>query len=286
MLTRLKHQLKLRHGQVRLALIRRFQGFDVPELQRFLQRMGEGRGRVVMVHCSWDGFTGFTGTPRDLIDVLQHWVGDGGTLLMPTLPFTGLARDWAESGQVFDVRRTPSQTGVVSEMFRRSRGVVRSVHPTHSVAAWGALAAEMIRDHQGCRTPCGQGSPYAKMLEHDGLNLLLGVDIRALTFFHAVEEMIRPWLPFDPFTRETWDLQSRDVAGQSWTTTTHLFDPNWSRRRDLRLIIPDLQARGHYHRHTLHRLEAVLLGCRDVLQTLEELARQGRTCYRDTPDHV
>lgn len=281
MLTTLKRRLKLRHGQIRLALIRHFHGFGLEALQRFLQQVGDVQGRVVMVHCSWDGFTGFSGTPRDLIGALQHWVGDSGTLLMPTLPFSGLAKDWAESGQVFDVRRTPSQTGVVSELFRRSRGVIRSVHPTHSVAAWGPLAFELTEDHYRCSTPCGRGSPYAKMLDHDGLNVLLGVDIRALTFFHAVEERIRPLLPFDPFTRETWDLQSRDVSGQSLTTTTHLFDPDLSRRRDLRLIIPDLKARGFYHKHTLHRLEAVVLGCRDVLQTLEELAHEGRTCYRD-----
>ncbi|HIJ84668.1 MAG TPA: hypothetical protein HPQ00_10775, partial [Magnetococcales bacterium] len=114
----------------------------------------------------------------------------------------------------------------------------------------------------------------------DGINLLLGVDIRALTFFHAIEEIIRPALPFDPFTRETWNLSSRDADGQYWTTTTHLFDPDLSRRRDLRLIVPDLIDRGYYVKERLQRLEVVVLGCKDVLETLDELAQKGRTCYR------
>ncbi|HIJ83340.1 MAG TPA: AAC(3) family N-acetyltransferase, partial [Magnetococcales bacterium] len=164
MVANLKQKFKLQYRKLRLQAIRRFQSFGVGELADFLARLGVGSGRVVMVHCSWDGFEGFSGTPRDLIEILQRAVGREGTLLMPTLPFTGLARDWAESGQVFDVRRTPSQMGLVTELFRRSRGVVRSLHPTHPVAAWGALAETMTRDHYRCQTPCGAGSPYARML--------------------------------------------------------------------------------------------------------------------------
>ncbi|MBF0605491.1 MAG: AAC(3) family N-acetyltransferase [Nitrospirae bacterium] len=275
-----KQRLKSSYQRLRLRAIRRFQGFDTNDLVALLGRLGIGPGAVVMVHCSWDGFAGFTGTPRDLLGILQEVVGSHGTLLMPTLPFTGLARDWAESGQVFDIRRTPSQMGLVSELFRRSRGVVRSLHPTHSVAAWGALAKVITQDHHLCRTPCGAGSPYARMLEHNGINLLLGVDIRALTFFHAIEEIIRPILPHDPFTKETWCLHSRDSDGKLWPTTTHLFEPNLSRRRDLRLIVPDLVHRGYYKKSHLHRLEATVIGCRDLLETLRELAEDGRYCYR------
>ncbi|MBF0108330.1 MAG: AAC(3) family N-acetyltransferase [Magnetococcales bacterium] len=284
----MNHPLLLRWGRfvtsrlrrARLGAIRRFQGFDALELHDFLVRLGLGPGQVVMVHCSWDGFAGFSGTPRELIGLLQRVVGEEGTLLMPTLPFTGLARDWAEGGTLFDVRRTPSQMGLVTELFRRSPGVVRSLHPTHPVAAWGRHAQALIQDHQRCLTPCGQGSPYARMLAFKGQNLLLGVDIRALTFFHAVEEIIRPLLPFDPFTRETWTLESRDAQGNRCFTTTHLFDPDLSRRRDLRLIVPDLIDRGYYRTGALHRLQAILLGCGEVLETLEQLAREGRTCYR------
>lgn len=276
----LKQRLKSGYQRLRCRAIRRFQGFNATDLVDFLVRLGVGPGQVVMVHCSWDGFVGFSGTPRDLIGILQEVVGKHGTLLMPTLPFTGLARDWAESGQVFDLRRTPSQMGLVSELFRRSRGSVRSLHPTHSVAAWGALAEEITREHHLCRTPCGVGSPYARMLDHDGINLLLGVDIRSLTFFHAIEDLLKPILPCDPFTKETWCLQSRDSEGNTWTTTTHLFDPDLSRRRDLRLIVPDLLHRGYYIKGHLHRLEATIIGCRDLLETLHDLTKDGRSCYR------
>lgn len=277
---RLKQHLKTRYRQLRLEIIRQFQGFGTEELSALLVRLGVEPGRVVMVHCSWEKFEGFSGTPRDLIGLLQRAVGEKGTLLMPTLPFSGLALDWARSGQLFDVKRTPSQMGLVTELFRRSRGVIRSVHPTHPVAAWGALAETLTLDHHLCQTPCGRGSPYARMLDHNGINLLLGVDIRALTFFHAIEEIIRPLLPFDPFTQESFVMQSCDAKGRHLTTTTHLFDPDLSRRRDLRLIIPDLEARGYYKRDRLHRLEATVLGCLDVLEVLQSLAKNGRTCYR------
>ena len=80
-----------------------------------------------------------------------------GTVLMPTLPFGGVAIDYARKNPVFDVRRTPSQTGLLTEIFRRSAGVLRSVHPTHPVAVAGHGAVEMVEGHHLAATPCGRG---------------------------------------------------------------------------------------------------------------------------------
>jgi aminoglycoside 3-N-acetyltransferase len=84
-------------------------------------------------------------------------------LMMPSMPFSGTAIEWARSGTVFDVRRTPSRMGLLSELFRRSPGVVRSVHPTHPVACWGEDAASVAAGHPGSATPCGSGSPFESL---------------------------------------------------------------------------------------------------------------------------
>jgi len=61
------------------------------------------------------------------------------------------------------------------------------MHPTHSVAAIGPLAMELVSGHEYCSTPCGAGSPYDKIMRQHGQILFLGVDLDSNTSFHAIE---------------------------------------------------------------------------------------------------
>jgi aminoglycoside 3-N-acetyltransferase len=195
-----------------------------------LRSLGVCSGDMIMVHSGMEGFAGLRGKMADVIDVLQQAVGSTGTLMMPTIPFTGTAIEYAESGQVFDVRRTPSRVGLLTELFRRSSGVVRSAHPTHSVAAWGNLSAAVVDGHSKAETPCGHGTPYLRMTEHGGKVVLLGVSIETFTFFHAIEAVLEPSMPFSPFTQKTYDFPCRDREGHDFVVKTRLFDPMISRR--------------------------------------------------------
>jgi aminoglycoside 3-N-acetyltransferase len=179
---------------LRARWVRRFFGFTPDDLKDLLQKLGIRSGDVLLVHSSFNRFEGFTGNALDVIRVLREAVGPKGTLLMPTMTFGYRAVDNAREGKFFDVRRTPSRMGVISELFRRSPGVVRSVHPTHSVAAWGARA--LVADHHEVGTPCGPGTPWARLLEHRGKILFLGTGIITMTFYHACEEILAPRMPF------------------------------------------------------------------------------------------
>jgi aminoglycoside 3-N-acetyltransferase len=95
-----------------------------------------------------------------------------------------------EKGQrVFDVRHTKSCVGTLTETFRALGGVHRSLHPTHSVAAFGPLADWLVSGHEDCLTPCGAGTPYAKLLERDGRILFMGAGLQSNTAFHTVEAL-------------------------------------------------------------------------------------------------
>lgn len=274
-----KERLKGWRKRIRLAYMRRWHAFAADDLQAALRKMGVITGDVIMVHSSFDRFTGFSGRPSDVIRVLQEAVGTKGTLLMPTLPFTGTAVDYVASGPVFDVRRTPSQMGMLTELFRRSPGVLRSVHPTHSVAAWGARSTDMLANHHLARTPCGEGSPFARLLEHDGRFLSLGAGIEAMTFFHYVEEALEQGMPTSPFTKEEFTLPSNDENGALLVSKTRLFDPVMSRRRNLLRLVPVLQEQGAWSETRLGELDIVILKTRDVMAACRRLAARGVYCY-------
>ena len=212
--TRLKGYAKsLRHRYNQFA-----HGFGLSELEAGLRKLGLRDRDIVMVHSSLDQFEGFHGKVTDIIESLQSVVGSKGTILMPTIPFTGTAFEYIQRMKVFDVAKTPSQMGMITEIFRRTPGVLRSVHPTHSVAAWGARADELLKDHSKAQTPCGIHSPYARLNQVDGKILLLGVGIEAMTFFHALEEELESEMPFSPFTVSK---DVRRVWRWSFSSTCH-----------------------------------------------------------------
>src|SRR2546425_534962 len=105
------------------------------------------------------------GDPVEVIRALQDVLGPRGTLMMPTLPFTGSAIEYTSRDLVFDVRRTPSRMGFITEVFRRGPEVVRSLHPTHSVAVWGNNVDAIVAGHHVAETPCGRPTPYGRLLE-------------------------------------------------------------------------------------------------------------------------
>lgn len=295
---RVKRQLEKIIDKTRRRYIKTFFSFDKDDLATLLHELGIQHSDLVMAHSSFDRFLGFTdvrGGPsgfdsrppalfprgvRGVIKVLQEAVGESGTLAMPTFPFSGTAFDYVARGQVTDVRKTRSKTGIISDVFWRLPGVVRSVHPTHPVAAWGARAEELIADSHLAKTPCGRGTPFYRLLELNGKILLMGTEILSMTFYHAVEEILEPEMPFSPFTKEWFTLHTRDAQGRLVESRLRLFDPEISKRRDVRILIPILKRLGFWQEGRVGRLPVIVLRAEDVLHVCRHMATNGLFCYR------
>jgi aminoglycoside 3-N-acetyltransferase len=275
----LKQQVKGYLKRLRSAYIERFLGFDTADLTALLERLGLRTGDVVLVHVAFNSFSGFQGGPGDVIRVLQSVVGELGTLLMPTMPFSGSAVEYARQYPRTDLAKSPSAMGIVTEIFRRMPGVIRSIHPTHSVAAWGARAEELTGDHFRAESPCGRNSPFLRLLDVDGKILFLGAEIQTMTFYHGLEELFEDRLPASPFTREWFALETRDRDGNTWTTKTRLFDPDLSRRRDIGPLEPHLRRIGAWHQGKVGRLRVSLVRAHDVRDMCEQLADRGVFFY-------
>jgi aminoglycoside N3'-acetyltransferase len=138
----------------------------------------------------------------------------------------------------------------------------------------------LVADHYRAGTPCGKHSPFDKLLQRQGKILLAGVDIRSMTFFHYVEELLEPQMPFSPFTTEWFELSTKGATGEIYRTRTRLFDPVISSRRDTRLLIEPLRRAGSWHEGRVGKLHLVVLSAADVVKTLSEMSNSGRYCYR------
>ncbi len=274
-----KRKLKRAFMTTRSKIRRWRKSFGAEEFARLVGKLGVTRGDTLLVHSSLSGFEGYRDGVPSIIRILQESVGPKGTILMPTQPFQGTAVDYVRKGEMFDVARTPSKMGIITEVFRRSPGVVRSVHPTHPVAVWGAGADDIIRDHYRSETPCGKGTPYARFGDRGGKILLLGTGINCLTYYHSLEEDIEGRIPVSPFTEETFDIRSRDANREIVQTRNRLFEPGLSRLRDMRPTIPYFKARGVWRDGWVGTLYAILLSASDLRSVVYEMLDKDEYCY-------
>jgi aminoglycoside 3-N-acetyltransferase len=153
-----------------------------------LRSLGVRAGDVVLVHSSLSGLGWVEGGAITVVEALLAAVGDGGTVLFPTL--TGSQSDGPGHPPIIELATTPCWSGAIPESARRRPDAIRSVHPTHSVAAIGARAEEFTRGHEESSTPCDERSPYARLMEEGGKILLLGgVTHKSNTTLHALEEL-------------------------------------------------------------------------------------------------
>ncbi len=153
-----------------------------------LRRLGLVAGGVVLVHSSLRHLGNVVGGAETVVDALLESVGPGGTVLFPTL--TGTERDGPQDPPVMDMRSTPCWTGRIPETARHRSIAVRSLHPTHSIAALGPAADRYASGHETGHTPCDKSSPYYRLITEDGFVLLLGdVSQESNTTLHCLEEL-------------------------------------------------------------------------------------------------
>ncbi len=140
---------------------------------------------TVMMHSSLSACGFIQGGAKEVVSLVRGWAGSA-TLAMPT--HTYCYPDLEGRVEVFHPSATPSRVGAITEAFRRQPGVLRSQHPSHSLAALGDGASALVAGHERCDTPCGLGTPYHKLVEQDAGVLMFGVSLNTYTLFHTAED--------------------------------------------------------------------------------------------------
>ncbi len=158
----------------------------VSEIAADLRFLGLFEGMNLAVHSSLSSLGNVEGGAEAVIDALLDAIGREGTLVMPTFTFP--------PEPVFEPAATPSTMGLIPETFRRRERVLRSLHPTHSVAAFGPLAGHIVEGHPGA-TALGVDSPLHRLAISGGYVLLLGVRHTSNAMVHVGEAVARvPYL--------------------------------------------------------------------------------------------
>lgn len=161
---------------------------DLKDLTQGFKELNLRKGDIVLVHSSFKSFGGVVGGPQTVIDALLNVIGREGTLVMPTFTFA-FCDQYNNTGRgYFDVDKTPSEMGILTEIVRKMAGAKRSINPIYSVAIFGRFRDELVKVED--KSIFGEHSIFGKLHRHDAKIMIIGLSYnRSLTFFHYIEQM-------------------------------------------------------------------------------------------------
>lgn len=155
------------------------------DLKEQLAAMGLNGDETILIHSSMKAVGQVDGGADTVLDAWSEFFADG-LLLLPTHTWKTVNA----ANPVYNPESTPSCVGLLTNMFMKRDGVVRSLHPTHSMAGLGRNAAEYLAGEEYCNTPCTPGGCYDRLKDCGGKILLVGVGHERNTYIHSVEEVL------------------------------------------------------------------------------------------------
>lgn len=153
-------------------------------LKQHLSDMGLTGKETIMIHSSMKSIGEVDGGVDTVVAALMEFFKDG-LLLTPTHTWKQMSEEY----NVFDRATEPACVGLIPNTFMKKVGVVRSLHPTHSIAAYGKRAEEYIKGEENATTPCPPEGCWGRLKDENAKILLLGVTHIRNTYIHSVEEM-------------------------------------------------------------------------------------------------
>lgn len=156
------------------------------DLKACFRKLGVARGDTLCVHTELFGF----GTPlltrneylSALIECFWQVIGEQGTLIMPTFSYSFC------KNESYDKNLTRSTMGILTEFFRKQKGVFRTNEPIFSFAVAGKKQKAFMKGYDSC---FGKGCVYDTLVKEKGKIMLFGTIDLGYTFTHFVEEEVK-----------------------------------------------------------------------------------------------
>ena len=191
---------------------------DYKKLVAEFKRIGLEEKDVVFVHSSFKSFGGVEGGPQTVVDALIHILGNEGTLIVPRFNF-----DFSTHNMPWDIRTTPSQTGIISEFVRKDPRSFSVFHPIYSFSIIGKHAKELVKHRY--KGSYSKDSIFHKLRILDAKILEIDRVYHGSTMYHYVEEMVG----VDYRYLKNFTGTVTDENGKSYEDTFNIHVLDWDR---------------------------------------------------------
>lgn len=148
------------------------------QIRADLRALGIRRGMDLIVHSSLSKMGHVLGGADTVVDALVAVIGPRGTLMMPSFNH--------RQTRCYNPLATPTVSGAIPNAMWRRPEAIRSLNPTHAVAAIGPKAEQLCRGHLEAGG-LGLDSPIGRLIRSGGYILSLGVPHTTNTAYHVAE---------------------------------------------------------------------------------------------------
>jgi len=168
--------------------------YSTIEFKKYLKNIDIKKGDSVFIMCSANKVYRKTGHKLPVLTLLNDLlevIGEKGTVM--ALCFSNDRGKILSGEKKFSVRRTHTESGILSELIRRKPGSERSIHPIFSAVAYGYKAKEYCSEHHKTHYAFDQHSPYYKITQDSGKYLGIGVGAEAYTPAHMFDDHFKDY---------------------------------------------------------------------------------------------
>lgn len=245
-----------------------------------LRALGVKEGDVLMVHSSLKSMGQVEGGAETVINALRAVLGEEGTLMLPALSYATSCVD-----HYFSNLETPSCVGAITEAFRKTEGVRRTNHPTHSVCVIGKYRDEICEGALLDDTPIGPHSAFRKLADYKGKILLLGCPFARNTFMHGVEEIAgSPYTLKDAYTDFT-------IVDENGKTTVRGYRCHYFHRPEGEIIqryerATEVLDAGEFSLGKVHGAESLLLDAAALREKAVKKMKEDPLFFVDDPEGI
>ena len=219
--------------------------YNKQQLKDQLESMGLKGDETILIHSSMKAIGAVDGGADTVLDAWMEYFKDG-LLLLPTHTWKTVNAD----NPVYNPQTTPSCVGLLTNMFMKREGVIRSLHPTHSMSGYGKNAAEYLAGEEYNNTPCTPGGCYDRLKEVGGKVLLVGVGHERNTYIHSVEEVLNVPNRLSDMPMELV-IELQEESNNSGKLPPYNRDDGWKKHTDNKLC-RKVYVRKHYNAQQPH----------------------------------
>ena len=158
---------------------------DYRTLLEQIEKAGISHSDTVMIHSSLRAVGEVEGRAEGLIEAFREYLSDG-LLLIPTHTWANVNKN----SPVFDVRKTEPCIGTLPTVAAFHKDAFRSLHPTHSLAAFGKRAEKYIENESESHTPTPINGCFGRLYDEKAKILLVGVGHNKNTYIHSIDERV------------------------------------------------------------------------------------------------
>lgn len=183
------------------------------QLKAQLKAMGIEPTDTVVIHTSMKAIGEVEGGPNGFLDAFCEYLSEG-LFLVPTHTWDEVTAD----NPYYDVRSSVPNIGLIPRVAATRPDGIRSLHPTHSVWAYGKRAEEFIAGEENSCSPAPTGGCWDRMADWHAKILLIGVKNDKNTFIHSIDE--RAKLP-NRISKDSFEVNVTDWEGKTFHHPMH-----------------------------------------------------------------